>query len=289
MTLTRTEVPQEKVGFVLVNGLRIRTAAWPSDGYPTVLVHGLSSGWQTWLEPLEYLWPALSCTAVDLRGHGDSDKPDSGYVLDNYAADVWAVIGKLRLKRPPVLIGHSLGGAVVRRIATQHAGDLAAVVVEDSDLWGMEEATPEQRRAFSQEMLRNARRPLMERVQEELARNPALSYRAAMEKASRADKAVDGVYLGASDGVSLPAGETYADLLPRITCPFLLIRGIPDLGGVVSQAAADAHAALIPGAAVVTIPDVGHSVHGMKTEAFAAAVLAFLRTHGIIGDRQTGE
>ncbi len=289
MTLTRTEVPQEKVGFVLANGLRIRTAAWPSDGYPAVLVHGLSSGWQTWLEPLEYLWPALSCTAVDLRGHGDSDKPDSGYTLDNYAADVWAVIGKLRLKRPPVLIGHSLGGATVRRIAMEHAGELAAVIVEDSDLWEAGQGTPEQRQMFGQEMLRNARRPLMERVQEEQERNPALSYRGAMEKASRADKAVDGVYLGAPEGVGLPAGETYVEALPRITCPFLLIRGIPELGGAVPQAAADAHAALIPGAEVVTVPDVGHSVHGMKTEEFSAAVLTFLRTHAIIGDRQTGD
>ena len=60
MSLTRTEVPLAKTGFILANGMRIRTAAWPSDGYPAVFVHGLSSGWQTWLPPLAYLWPTLS-------------------------------------------------------------------------------------------------------------------------------------------------------------------------------------------------------------------------------------
>lgn len=287
MSLTHTEIPQAKAGFILANGLRIRTAAWPSDGYPTVLVHGLLSGWQTWLPPLAYLWPALSATAVDLRGHGDSDKPESGYTLTNYAADVWGAIGKMRLKRPPVLIGHSLGGAIVRRIAADHAGELAAVVVEDSDLWGTEGATPEQRRAHGEEWLRNVRLPLPDLIQTEMERDPKLSYREAMEKATRVTNTADGVFLGAADGVSLASGETYEDVLPRITCPFLLVRGVPELGGAVPQESADRHARLIPNGAVVTVPDVGHSVHGQQAEAFSDAVLSFLRTHGILGD-ETG-
>lgn len=284
MSLTRTQVPLAKTGFILANGMRIRTAAWPSDGYPAVFVHGLSSGWQTWLPPLAYLWPALSVTAVDLRGHGDSDKPERGYTLTNYAADVWEAMGKMRLKRPPVLIGHSLGGAIVRRIAADHAGELAAVVVEDSDLWGEEGATPEQRRAFGQERLANVRRPLPELIQMEMERNPALTYRAAMEGATRAQNTADGVYLDAPEGVGLATGETYNEVLPRITCPFLLVRGMPELGGAVPQASADRHAALIPHSTVVTIANVGHSVHGQQTEPFSEAVLSFLRTHGVIGD-----
>jgi pimeloyl-ACP methyl ester carboxylesterase len=283
MSLTRTEIPLAKTGFILANGMRIRTATWPSDGYPAVLVHGLSSGWQTWLPPLAYLWPSLSVTAVDLRGHGDSDKPESGYTLTNYCADVWEAMGKMRLKRPPVLIGHSLGGAIVRRIAADHAGELAAVVVEDSNLWGTEDATPEQRRAFGQEWLTGVRRPLPELIQMEMERDPKLSYREAMEKATRVTNTADGVFLGAPDGVALAAGETYEDVLPRIACPFLLVRGMPELGGAVPQDAADRHAELIPTSAVVTIPNVGHSVHGQQTEAFSEAVLSFLRNHNIIG------
>ncbi len=284
MSLTRTEVPQAKTGFILANGLRIRTAAWPSDGYPAVFVHGLSNGWQSWLPPLAYLWPTLSVTAVDLRGHGDSDKPETGYTLTNYTADVWEAMGKMRLKRPPVLIGHSLGGAIVRRIAAAHAGELAAVVVEDSDLWGEEQATPEQRRVHGEEWLKNVRRPLPELIQIEMDRNPSASYREAMERATRVTNTADGVFLSAGEGVGLTAGETYDEMLPRITCPFLLVRGLPELGGAVPEAAAARHAALIPGATVVTIPEVGHSVHGQQPVPFSAAVLAFLREHNIIGN-----
>lgn len=284
MTLTHTELPPAKTGFIMANGMRIRTASWPSDGYPAVLVHGLSSTWASWLPPLAYLWPTLSAIAVDLRGHGDSDKPEADYTLANYAADVWQAIGKMRLKRPPVLIGHSLGGATVRRIAADHAGELAAVVVEDSDLWGTESATPEQRRQFGQEWLTRVRVPLPDLIQEQMERNPHFSYRQAMERATWTENTADGVFLMSGEGVGLGTGETYDDLLPRITCPFLLVRGIPDLGGAVPEASAERHKALIPNATVITIPDVGHGVHTQQPEGFAATVLTFLRDHGVIGE-----
>ncbi len=282
MTPTRSAPPQEKTGFVLAGSVRIRTAAWSSDGYPTVLVHGLSSGWQTWLQPLPYLWPALSCTALDLRGHGDSDKPESEYTLDHYAADVWTTISKLRLKRPPILIGHSLGGAVVRRIAADHAGDLAALVVEDSAMWHRSLLTPDRAVLMGEERLAAARRPFPELVQSELDRDPALSYREGMEKATRLQKTADGVFLGVGTGVALAEGDEYEELLPRITCPALLVRGIPALGGVVSEEDAARQAALIPHLSVVTVPDVGHSIHGQKPVDFAAAVMDFLAGAGIV-------
>jgi len=104
-----------------------------------------------------------------------------------------------------------------------------------------------------------------------------------MERANRIEKTADGVFLEAPSGVGIADGETYEDLLPRITCPFLLIRGVPELGGAVPEDAAARHAALIPNASVVTIGDVGHSVHGMKPEEFSAAVLTFLHDRGVIG------
>jgi pimeloyl-ACP methyl ester carboxylesterase len=118
-----------------------------------------------------------------------------------------------------------------------------------------------------------------------MERNPNQSYREAMERATRVTNTADGVFLGAADGVGLADGDTYEDLLPRITCPFLLVRGMPELGGAVPEAAADRHAALIPNGTVVTIPDVGHSVHGQQPEPFSAAVISFLRTNSILGDQ----
>ncbi len=286
MSAVRAEVPQEKPGFVLAGGVRLRIARWDSEGgdYPALLVHGLSSGWQTWLPPLPYLYPALAPVALDLRGHGDSDKPESEYSLAHYAADVWTAMTKLRFKRPPVLIGHSLGGAVVRRVAADHAEFLAAVVIEDSYLWTHRDRTAEQAEQMGRDRLASARLPFPDLVQAELDRDPSLSYRQATEKARRVANVADGVLLNMWEGVALPDGERWEDVLPRITCPALLVRGNPNLGGLVPEEDAARQAALFPRLAVASFPEAGHSIHGDQPEAFAAAVLGFLRENGVLSE-----
>lgn len=87
------------------------------DGPPMVLLHGLgerASGW----DPVR---PALAADhttyAVDLRGHGDSDWPGV-YSHDVIEADVTGLLDRLGLTRV-VLVGHSMGGSVALRIASQ--------------------------------------------------------------------------------------------------------------------------------------------------------------------------
>lgn len=93
-------------------GLTLAADAYgPGDGPPVVLLHGGGQTRHAWDGTARLLgdkgWRA---TTVDLRGHGDSDwaGPEGGYSLDAFAADVRAVAAAQR--RPPVLIGASLGG-----------------------------------------------------------------------------------------------------------------------------------------------------------------------------------
>ena len=69
--------------------------------------------------------------AVDLRGNGDSDKPDEVYSMAGYADDVAEVIRRLGLGRT-VLVGHSMGGQVVTSVAARHPELVAAVASLDS-------------------------------------------------------------------------------------------------------------------------------------------------------------
>ena len=48
---------------------------------------------------------------MDLRGHGRSDKPEGGYVMDVFADDLAWVCERIGLEKP-VVIGHSMGGIV---------------------------------------------------------------------------------------------------------------------------------------------------------------------------------
>ena len=67
----------------------------------------------------EYFSPNHRCIAVDMRGRGDSDKPDELYTMERHGDDVAELIRHLGLKRP-VLVGQSMGGQVVISTAARH-------------------------------------------------------------------------------------------------------------------------------------------------------------------------
>jgi pimeloyl-ACP methyl ester carboxylesterase len=89
---------------------------WPGREPPLIAIHG-SAGHAYGLTALgEQLAPDVRFLAIDLRGHGFSDKPPTGYGLDDHVEDVLQLIATLRLRRP-VLLGHSIGGAIATFIA----------------------------------------------------------------------------------------------------------------------------------------------------------------------------
>lgn len=97
-----------------------------TDRPPVILVHGSVSSAQIWTfwrrELTARGWPTY---AVDLRGHGHSDRTDLSHIsMHDYAADVRSLAGQLR--QPPVVIGWSMGGLVAMMVTA--AGDAAACV-----------------------------------------------------------------------------------------------------------------------------------------------------------------
>ena len=106
-------------------GLRARVLHW--DGRPErpafVLLHGLASNARFW----ELVAPALvqagyAVWAPDLRGHGQTEKPDGGYDFANISADVRELIDRLGIDRP-ILVGHSWGGMVALEYAGNNTDD----------------------------------------------------------------------------------------------------------------------------------------------------------------------
>lgn len=96
-------------------------------GVPFLLVHGLASNARMWLgvgDELQRLGHAVA--AVDLRGHGRSDKPPSGYGYAEVAADLVAVLDELAWDRP-VAVGQSWGGNVVLELAARHPRSVRGV------------------------------------------------------------------------------------------------------------------------------------------------------------------
>src|SRR5438045_9676584 len=106
------------VSFVEVNGLRLHHQEWgPADGAATVvLVHGLGSTSHIW----DLVGPrlgerSLRVLALDQRGHGESDQPDTGYDFESVGADLAAFMDSVGVTGRSVLVGHSWGASVVDR------------------------------------------------------------------------------------------------------------------------------------------------------------------------------
>jgi pimeloyl-ACP methyl ester carboxylesterase len=84
----------------------------PASAPAVLLVHGLLSDSGTWAETLEPLAArGLRAIALDLLGHGQSDKPGCPYTLDDFALNLDGFMAALGLESA-TLCGHSLGGAI---------------------------------------------------------------------------------------------------------------------------------------------------------------------------------
>jgi non-heme chloroperoxidase len=106
---------------------RLAVDDWGS-GRPVVLVHAWGLNSHMWNAQLPALLAAgLRVLTVDVRGHGRSDRPATGYDLDTMAADVGTVLDALDLD-DVVLVGHSMAGTICTRLvgglATERVGRL---------------------------------------------------------------------------------------------------------------------------------------------------------------------
>ncbi|HXZ04698.1 MAG TPA: alpha/beta hydrolase, partial [Ktedonobacteraceae bacterium] len=123
-------------GFITANGLRIHYRRWTSSACnpelpPILLLHGLASSAHIWnlVAPLLNTY-GYTVTALDQRGHGESDKPVSGYDFDTILTDDAAAIEALKIDHP-IVVGHSWGAMVALQFAAQHVDQVKALVLVD--------------------------------------------------------------------------------------------------------------------------------------------------------------
>ncbi len=96
-----------------------------------VFVHGWTCNHRYFAPQAEYVVKAgYRAVSVDLRGHGDSDKPEGAYPIEGFADDVAFVIRELGLDRP-VAVGHSMGGLTVLALAAAHPDAVRGIVMVD--------------------------------------------------------------------------------------------------------------------------------------------------------------
>src|SRR5215210_8721965 len=109
---------------------------------PVVCLHGITAQHRAFNAAARYVGPSRGIVGVDLRGRGDSGKPESGYGLEAHAADVVRVLDHLGLEST-VLAGHSMGAFVALKMALLFPERVRAIVLLDGG-WPRVETRPEE-------------------------------------------------------------------------------------------------------------------------------------------------
>ena len=131
-------------------GVALRTVRWgnpaETSAVPLVLIHGLASNALVWEgAALEFAALGHAVVAVDLRGHGLSEKPDDGYDMQTVTNDVAGVLRVLASQgyERPVVAGQSWGGNVVIELALTHPELVRGVVAVDGGFLELQEHLPQ--------------------------------------------------------------------------------------------------------------------------------------------------
>lgn len=101
----------------LENGVRLRYAEQGNEsGLPVILLHGYSDSSFSYSRVMPLMDEKYRVFALDQRGHGESDRPASGYKFADFASDVVAFMNAKDLKKA-VIVGHSMGSFIAQHLA----------------------------------------------------------------------------------------------------------------------------------------------------------------------------
>jgi len=110
------------------NGIRLAYDDRGSGEPTIVFVHGWTCDRSFFAPQAEHFARRHRVVSVDLRGHGESDKPNEPYPIGAYADDIAYLIDQLGLGQV-VAVGHSMGGLTVLQLAASHPHCVAAIVM----------------------------------------------------------------------------------------------------------------------------------------------------------------
>lgn len=304
--MTADSIPSFE-GFVDANGLRLHYLTWqkPPGGHatppPVLLAHATGFLGRLWQPVAHALTEGYTVYAYDHRGHGDSGKPldtrgedplapgtesiAGDYHWQNIVDDMAAFMDAFALSGIPV-IGHSMGAAAAVYLSATRPEYISKLVLIEPIIMPTGVQMDEDRRAQMAEGARR-RRTVWPSLEEMLA---AYRQRSTFEH-WRPDilrlYAEEGTFQRGDGQFELKCpGEVEAqmfensasldiwDILPRVDCPTLVLRG-ERTEGFLSMVAAGA-AQRIPNARLATIASAGHLSPMERPEAVTQEILAFL-------------
>jgi pimeloyl-ACP methyl ester carboxylesterase len=238
-------------------------------GVPMLLLHGVTDSWHSFERVLPHLPQTVHAFALTQRGHGDADRPATGYRTRDFAADIAAFADTLGLGAV-VIVGHSMGSTNALRFAIDYSELTLGLVLAASfasyrknptvvEFWESavsklaDPIDPGFVREFQESTLaQSVPEAFLGTVIQESLKVPARVWRAAFEGFLEDD---------------------FTEELNRIKAPTLILWG--DRDRLCSREDQEVLLGAITGSQLVVYEGAGHGLHWEEPERFAADLAAF--------------
>jgi pimeloyl-ACP methyl ester carboxylesterase len=246
-----------------------------------LLLHGVTDSWRSFERVLPHLPASIHAFALTQRGHGDAERPATGYRTRDFAGDVAAFADALGLGRV-VVVGHSMGSTNAQCFSIDYPARVLGLVLAGSfasyrdnplvvELWETsvsrlaDPIDPAFVREFQESTVGQPVPPeYLNMVVQESLKVPARVWRAAFEGFLE---------------------DAVAGQLGRITAPTLIAWGARD--AFCRRADQDALLAVIAGSRLIAYENAGHALHWEEPRRFAADLVAFVESLGAGCARKT--
>jgi pimeloyl-ACP methyl ester carboxylesterase len=243
-------------------------------GQAVILIHGYTDNARDWVPLIPYLSRKFRLIALDIRGHGRSDKPECCYTRIDFAYDIRLLLDTLHIQRADV-VGHSLGSLIAQMLAEQWPERVRKVVLISSTA-GPRPGSPARKPAFDYAaQIRGLKEPI----------DPDSPFMIAWWDSP---KPVDPEFIRRQrrDAAQIPLavwlavldqGAGFTDLqrtLPKLKAPALLIWGSDD--PIMEPEGRQTLREALPSATVKVFEGLGHNPFWEDPEAVAAVINPFL-------------
>jgi pimeloyl-ACP methyl ester carboxylesterase len=277
--------------FFSAGGVAIHYVEGPCNGPPLLLLHGTARDWNSFSVLLPQLSPRFHVFLPDLRGHGASGRVPCAYRVSQFADDICEFVRRV-VPPNPALFGHSLGGVVALSVAARCG--ISAVIVGDSMISPKNLASSIYHKIFFQLKDLLVQSGSHERIAHGIGKVqlqlPGIDQPVAIAELPGNTPAVliewaRSAMLTDPDVLTMAVeGSTYdqwqpESILPRISCPVLLLQGNPELDALLTDSDVETAKRLLPSVEHNNFPLLGHALFMQRPDPVLKAITEFLDRH----------
>ena len=248
----------------LANGLHLSYAEQGANsGTPIILLHGIADSWRIFEPLLAELPESVHAFALSQRGHGDSDRPATGYRTRDFVEDLRLFMDALRIQKA-IIVGASSGGFAARSFAAMHPERTAGLVLLGSPatLTGRPNPFAEQKDPINPGFVKSFAESVLSRAApaEGLASMIAENLKAPAH-----------VWVETGNGLF---EEPFPGELAKIQAPTLIVWGEED--PIITKADQLALAEAIKGSKLIAYPGSGHMLYWEEPALIARDIIAYI-------------